>query len=39
MIKKTMCGVEESLQKAITILMADKTLHTFWKNPNVANND
>ena len=29
-----MCGVEE-----YPIVMSKKTLHTFWKNPNVENDD
>ena len=39
MINIIMCGVEESLYKTTAILMDHKTLHTFWKNPNVANNN
>ena len=39
MIKKIICGVEESPQKKMVIVVAEKTLHTFWKNPHVANND
>ena len=38
-IEKIMCGVEESTQKTMVILMSEKTLHPFWKNTNVANND
>ena len=37
MINKIMCGVEESLHKKMAIVMAKKTLHMFWKNPNVEN--
>ena len=39
MINIIMCGVEESLQKTTAILMDQKTLHTFWKNPNVENDN
>ena len=39
MIKKIICGVEESPQKKMVIVVAEKTLHTFWKNPNVANDN
>ena len=31
--------MEESLQKTMAILMAEKMLYTFWQNPNVANDD
>ena len=36
-MKKVMCGLEESLQKTMAIVMSKKMLHSFWKNPNVAN--
>ena len=39
MVKKIMCGVEESLQKTMSIVMAKKTQHTFRQNSNVANKD
>ena len=39
MIKKIVCGVEESLQKIKAIVMAEKTLHTFCKKSNVANDN
>ena len=38
-IKKITYGVEEFLQKTMAIVMAKKTLHMFWKNTNVANDD
>ena len=39
MIKKIVYGVEESLQNKMATVMANKTLYTFWKNPDVKNND
>ena len=39
MIKKMMCGVEESLQKKMAKVMYKNTLHTFLQNNNVANDD
>ena len=39
MVNKIMCDVEDYLQKTMAIVMADKTLHTFQKNPNVANDN
>ena len=38
MIKKIMCGLEESIQK-IAIITAKKMLPIFWKNPNVENDN
>ena len=37
--KKIMCGVENSLQKTMATVMADKMLHAFWKNTKVAKNN
>ena len=39
MIKSIMWGMEDPLQKKTAIVMAEKILHMFWKNPNVENND
>ena len=39
MIKNIMCGVEDSLQKKMAIIMSDKMLHIFWQKPNVANDN
>ena len=33
MIKNIVCGVEESLQNTMSIVIVNKTLHMFWKNP------
>ena len=37
MIKNIMCSVDDSSQKIMAIVMEKKNMHTFWKNPNVAN--
>ena len=39
MIKGIVCGVKDSLQNTMAIVMDEKMPHTFWKNPNVENNN
>ena len=39
MIKNIVWDLEESLHKTMSIIMTDKTLYTFFQNPNVANDD
>ena len=39
MINNIMCGVEESLQKKMVIVMAEETLHTFRQNTNLENDN
>ena len=37
LIKKIMVGVEESLQQTISIVVAERTLHTFFQNRGASN--
>ena len=39
MFKKIRCGVEESFQKTMAIVMTEKMLHIFWQNPNMENDN
>ena len=39
LIKKIMVGIEESLQKTMVIVMAERTLHTFLQQMGTSNDD
>ena len=39
MVKNIMLSIEDYLHKTVSIIMAEKMLHTFWQNPNVENDN
>ena len=39
LIREVMCGVEKHPQDTCALVIADNALHTFWKKPDMPNNE